>query len=350
MESSQWKWLALSVGFSTIVLIGVLWFTIDDETLTYLKDVDYTLLLFALILHIVALMAWGGMRLKMMSQSLGYHVPFLHALNAVFANLLVAAITPSQAGGEPVRIHELYRADVPIGDATAVVIMERVIDGIVLGIIGIFAFFLLVFQVATLEVNLTTPLLVIWVMLIFFMVLFVYSIRHPEFLKRILYKISGWLTKRWKSDKVDNLMQSIDSEVDNFNSALAKFVSKAKAGLVWGGFVLTTIYWTFEFLIASILLMAIGSKPFFIESFIVQLIIAILMMIPLTPGSSGVAEISATSLYGLFVPSSIVGVFVLLWRLILYYFNVFVGVLASVLIVRREMILRQLKRLKRNQN
>jgi uncharacterized protein (TIRG00374 family) len=348
MESSQWKWLALSVGFSTIVLIGVLWFTIDDETITYLKNVNYTFLLFALFLHVIALMAWG-MRLKMMSQSLGYHVPFLHALNAVFANLLVAAITPSQAGGEPVRIHELYRVDVPIGDATAVVIMERVIDGIVLGLIGILAFILLVFQVATLEVNLTTPLLVIWVMLIFFMVLFVYSIRHPEFLKRILYKISGWLTKRWKSEKVDKLMHSIDSEVDNFNSALAKFVSKAKSGLVWG-FVLTTIYWVFEFLIASFILMAIGSKPFFIESFIVQLIIAIIMMIPLTPGSSGVAEITATSLYGLFVPLSIVGVFVLLWRLILYYFNIFVGVLASVLIVRREMILRQLKRLKRNQN
>lgn len=348
MESSQWKWLAFSVGFSTLVLIGVLWFTIDEETINYLKDVNYTFLLLALFLHIISLIAWG-LRMKMMSQSLGYHVPFLHALNAVFANLLVAAITPSQAGGEPVRIHELYRADVPVGDATAVVIMERVIDGIVLGIIGIFAFILLVFQFATLDVNLTTPLLVIWVILICFMALFIYSIRHPEFLKRILYKISGWVTKRWKSEKVDKLMHSIDSEVDNFNSALTKFVSKAKMGLIWG-FALTTVYWVSEFLIASLILIAIGSKPFFIESFIVQLIIAILMMIPLTPGSSGVAEISATSLYSLFVPSSIVGVFVLLWRLILYYFNIFVGVLASVFIVRREMIARQLKRLKRNQN
>jgi uncharacterized protein (TIRG00374 family) len=344
MERSQWKWLALSVGFSTIVLIGVLWFTIDSETITYLTDVSYPFLLLALFLHMLALVAWG-LRMKMMSQSLGYHVPFLHALNAVFANLLVAAITPSQAGGEPVRVHELYRAGVPVGDATAVVIMERVIDGIVLGLIGILAFFLMVFQVSTLDVNLTTPLMVIWVILICFMALFVYSIRHPEFLKRIIKRISRWLTKRWKSEKVDKLMHGIDAEVDNFNSTLTKFVSNAKAGLVWG-FVFTTIYWVSEFLIASLILMAIGSKPFFVESFIVQLMIAIVMMIPLTPGGSGVAEISATSLYGLFVPSSIVGVFVLFWRLILYYFNVFVGVLASVFIVRREMILRQFKRLK----
>ena len=345
MERSQWKWLALSLGFSTIVLIGVLWFTIDDETITYLTDVNYAFLLLALVLHMIALVAWG-LRMKMMSQSLGYHVPFLHALNAVFANLLVAAITPSQAGGEPVRVHELYRADVPVGDATAIVIMERVIDGIVLGLIGIVAFFLLAFRVSTLEVNLTTPLMVIWVMLIFFMALFVYSIRHPEFLKRFLKRISRWLTKRWKSEKVDNLMNGIDAEVDNFNNALTKFVRNAKAGLFWG-FLFTTVYWVCEFLIASLILIAIGSKPFFIESFIVQMMIAIVMMIPLTPGGSGIAEITATSLYGLFVPTSIVGVFVLFWRIILYYFNVFVGVVASVYIVRREMILRQLKRLKR---
>ena len=345
MERSQWKWLGLSLGFSTIVLAGVLWFTIDDETITYLTDVNYTFLLIALVLHMIALVAWG-MRMKMMSQSLGYHVPFLHALNAVFANLLVAAITPSQAGGEPVRIHELYRANVPVGDATAVVIMERVIDGVVLGLIGILAFLLLAFQVSTLEVNLTTPLMIIWVMLIFFMGLFVYSIRHPELLKRFLKRISRWLTKRWKLEKAERLMNGIDAEVDNFNNALTKFVRNAKAGLVWG-FLFTTIYWVCEFLIASFILMAIGSKPFFVESFIVQMMIAIVMMIPLTPGSSGIAEISATSFYSLFVPTSIVGVFVLLWRIILYYFNVFVGVIASVYIVRREMIFRKLKKLKR---
>jgi len=67
------------------------------------------------------------------------------------------------------------------------------------------------------------------------------------------------------------------------------------------------------------------------------------MMIPLTPGGSGVAEIAATSLYSLFVPSAIVGVFVLLWRLILYYLNIFLGILSSVIIVRREYLARAKK-------
>jgi uncharacterized protein (TIRG00374 family) len=57
----------------------------------------------------------------------------------VVANLLIGAITPGQAGGEPVRIHELYKADMPVGDATAVVIMERVLDAIILVALTLFS-------------------------------------------------------------------------------------------------------------------------------------------------------------------------------------------------------------------
>ena len=78
-----------------------------------------------------------------MTGSLGYNIGFFYSLNLVFANLLAAAVTPAQAGGEPVRIHELYKANVPVGDATAVVIMERVLDGLALAVLATFAMIVL---------------------------------------------------------------------------------------------------------------------------------------------------------------------------------------------------------------
>jgi len=60
------------------------------------------------------------------------------------------------------------------------------------------------------------------------------------------------------------------------------------------------------------------------------------LMIPLTPGGAGVAEVSIAGFYALIIPTSLLGVFVLLWRLIMYYFNLIVGFIASMLIVRRE--------------
>ena len=41
-------------------------------------------------------------------------------------------------------------------------------------------------------------------------------------------------------------------------------------------------------------------------------------------------------MYVIFIPASIVGIFVVIWWVVLYYFNIALGILASIIIVRRE--------------
>ncbi|TAJ43406.1 lysylphosphatidylglycerol synthase transmembrane domain-containing protein [Methanofollis fontis] len=337
MKRSQWKWLFVSLGFSTVVLALVLYFTFDESTIDYLKQLNPWCLLLALLAHVVALGFWAG-RMKSMSRSLGYSVGFFHCLNAVFANLLIAAITPSQAGGEPVRIHELYRAEVRLGDATAVVIMERILDGVVLVAISLVSMLLLGQQWQSMAPGLAAFIYLSWGLIAVLVFFFAYSVKNPQMLKDLLRRISVWLERRKRrrnAEKLNALLERIDNEVDNFHDSLGRFVNHGKAGLVWGT-LFTAIFWTIEFLIPSVILVGLGEKPYFVESFIAQIIIALLMMIPLTPGGSGVAEVSATSIYGMFVNSSILGVFVLLWRMIFYYFNIFLGFAASIGILQRE--------------
>ena len=145
MEKSQVKWLYISVGFSLLVLVIILYFTINENTVYYLRQINPVFLFLAFMTHILTMCFWA-LRIKKMSGSLGYCIGFFYSLNLVFANLLAAAITPAQAGGEPVRVHELYRANVPIGDATAIVIMERALDGIVLAALAAFAMIVLTDQ------------------------------------------------------------------------------------------------------------------------------------------------------------------------------------------------------------
>ncbi|NLZ29908.1 MAG: flippase-like domain-containing protein, partial [Methanomicrobiales archaeon] len=319
----------------------VLYFTVDEMTIEFLSRVNPFYLILAVLLHILSLGFWA-LRIQKMSASLGYQVGLKYCLNLVLANMLVAAVTPSQAGGEPVRVHELYRAGVPVGDATAIVIMERVIDGIVLGAGGAFAMLFLGRYWSSLASGFSGVSILMyaaWVSVTILVLIFVYSVRNPDTLKRVLKRISRWIDRRWHLRRLEHLLGTIDREVDNFNRGLAEFVSHGKSGLVWG-FFFTTLYWLSEFVIASMLLLGLGQQPYFIESFVVQLAIAVIMMIPLTPGGSGVAELSATSFYSLFVPSSIVGIFVLLWRLIIYYLNIFLGLLPSLSIVRREFLAR----------
>ncbi len=334
MDKNQKKWLWLSVGFSTVVLVAVLYFTVDATTFEYLKQLNVYFLLLALCTHILALAFWA-LRIKFMSASLGYRVGFFYSLNLVFANLLVASLTPSQAGGEPVRIHELYKKGVKIGDATAIVITERILDGIVLGLGG--AFFMLVLGSEWQRVGSVFSyfLYASWILITAIMVIFIYSVRKPQVLKDLIQKATGWFTRKWESKRVEHLVENIDREVDNFHSTLTLFVKQGRSGVLWG-LLFTALFWFCEFIIVSFILMGLGQPPIFIESLIVQLIIAIIMMIPLTPGGSGIAELTATSLYGIFVNSSILGILVVLWRIILYYFNILLGLISSLIIVHRE--------------
>jgi hypothetical protein len=270
-----------------------------------------------------------------MTGSLGYRIGFFYSLNLVFANLLLAAITPSQAGGEPVRIHELYRANVPLGDATAIVIMERVLDGIVLAFLAAFAMIVLADLWKSLGVISQVMVLITWIFVIGCLLLFYLAIKRPDNVKNVVNHIAGFFTRGWETTRVEELIMRADKEIDNFNEAVIKFVKSAKGGLLWG-MLFTLLYWISEIFVASLILLGLGQPPLILESFVIQLILAILMMLPLTPGASGIAEVGATSLYALFIPASIVGIFVVIWRVVLFYFNIALGILSSILIVRRE--------------
>jgi uncharacterized protein (TIRG00374 family) len=334
MERSQVKWLYISVGFSILVLVIILALTINENTLTYLQQINPLFLLLAFLTHILTMCFWAW-RVQKMTGSLGYRIGFFYSLNLVFANLLAAAITPAQAGGEPVRIHELYKADVPLGDATAIVIMERVLDGIALAALAAFSMIVLTDQWKSLGAVSEAMVFVTWIFVAGCLFLFYLAIRRPDLVKAVVNRCTIWLTKTWENARVEALLARADREIDNFQSATVRFVHTAKGGLAWG-MLFTLLYWISEIITASLILVGLGQPPLILESFVIQLILAILMMMPLTPGSSGIAEVGATSMYALFIPASIVGIFVVIWRIVLYYFNIALGILSSIIIVRRE--------------
>jgi len=334
MEKSQVKWLYISIGFSLLVLVIILILTINENTIQYLRGINPFFLLLAFLAHILSMCFWAW-RIQKMSGSLGYHIGFFYSLNLVFANLLLAAITPSQAGGEPVRIHELYKANVPLGDATAIVIIERVLDGIVLAFLAVFAMIVLADQWKSTGVISQVMFSLTLIFVIGCLVLFYLAIKWPDKVKKIVHRCVRFFTRTWESPRVEVFITRTDEEIDNFNEAVIKFVKSAKGGLLWG-LLFTLLYWISEILIASLILLGLGQPPLILESFVIQLVLAILMMIPLTPGASGIAEVGATSMYALFIPSSIVGIFVVIWRTVLFYFNIALGILSSFLIVRRE--------------
>ncbi|HJK78326.1 lysylphosphatidylglycerol synthase transmembrane domain-containing protein [Methanocorpusculum vombati] len=336
MNKAQKKWLFISVGISVVALVVMLLLTFDTDTLVALEKCNPWYILLGFLLHILSIVFWA-LRIKLMCWSLGYRVPFFHSVNLICANMLVAAVTPSQVGGEAVRVYELYKSDVPTADATAVVLMERVFDGIVLGIGTVVGVYLLGKMFS--HLNFPPVYMGVAYFATFFFIgallLFAVLVKRPQWTKIIVAKVSGLFTRRWDSQRIDRLLGMLDENIDRFYVTIGHFGGRSKIGMALG-LLMTVAFWASEFIIASVLMVGLGLEPMFLISFIFQLLIAMIMMIPLTPGGVGVAEVSIAAFYSIIIPLPLVGVFVLLWRLILYYFNVVVGLIASLRIVRRE--------------
>jgi glycosyltransferase 2 family protein len=334
MDTTQRRWAWLSIGFSLVVLAVVLYLTVDRNTLELLLNFNPVYLVLALLLRTFSLVFWA-FRMTELSKALHYRVGAGYAFLVVTANLFAGAITPGQAGGEPVRIHGLYRTGLTIGDATAVVLMERVLDGVVLSLMGVVAMLALRSIWLSLPPWIIVGIGIAWIFMIGLIVLLALAVRRPEPVKILIMRVLVWAERRFPGERLRKAAAGAEKETDALFAGLLYFTSRGRRGLVTGG-LCTAAFWSSEFFVASLILIALGQPAFVAESFLFQLIIAIVSTVPLTPGSSGIAEVAAASLYALILPSSIVGVFVLLWRALLYYYNIVVGAIGSLWVVRKE--------------
>ncbi|HJJ42463.1 MAG TPA: flippase-like domain-containing protein [Methanocorpusculum sp.] len=336
MDAKYRKYLWISIGLSLAVLLAVVIFTFDENTISALQNLDYKYILLAFALHITALFFWG-LRILVLSKSLGYKVPFSHCINMAAAGQLLAAITPSSIGGEPVRIHELYKADIPLAESTAIVLVERILEAVLL-VIGVIIG-MVMFSIMFGERGIPHQIMILaWCGIVFFaflLVILILMMRKHEFIKKIGLKITGFITKKFSEERQNKINNAVSDGIDNFYAAIAHFSGKAKLGLFTAMF-LSLCFWTCEYLIASVIMVGLGYNANILLSIIFQLIIAIILMIPLTPGSAGFAEVCYFGFYSIILPSSVIGIFIVLQRLIMYYSNLVIGFIASFIIVKRE--------------
>jgi glycosyltransferase 2 family protein len=344
MGRSDGKWVWISILISAIILAGVLLLTIDEETFFYLDRLNPAFLLLALVFRAVVLGCWA-MRIRLISQGLGYSVRFARILHLVLLSLFAGAITPGQVGSEAVRITELSRSGIKVGDATAVVITERALDAVIFTCITLVTVILLGQMLGSFSPILLAVFFVILALTISLIVLLLFMVRNPHHLKRLVSYILTWLQRivakynRWKSicppeEREHSLVKRVEQGIDDFHMSIVRLTDTRRREL-FGALSFTALLYTFDFAIASLVLMGLGQPPFLVESYLFQLIIHTLIGIPLTPGAAGVAEISAASLYGLIIPASILGVFVIVYRIIFYYLNILLGIFASLFIFKR---------------
>ncbi|MEM2272230.1 MAG: flippase-like domain-containing protein, partial [Archaeoglobaceae archaeon] len=114
--------LGILISLVTTAII----FKLTETSLTWesLSRVNLTFLALAVLFQLVFLFLWA-LRLMEISRYLQFQVSYASAVKITMNSMFFAAITPSSAGGEPVRIKMLSDRGMALGKSTFVVITER---------------------------------------------------------------------------------------------------------------------------------------------------------------------------------------------------------------------------------
>ncbi len=325
--------IILSIAISIAVILIILYFTVDQNTIETLKvtELNYEFLVLAVILNFTNWIFWGA-RLKVIACEIDKDIElgYLESLKIVITNMFLASITPSMAGGEPVRIYLLNKKGMSFGSASASVISERLTDAIFVLILVPISFFIFSKLAAKNAADigyLNIALLIGVFVFVTFFIIFLYAIAKPEKTKKFLLWVNNKFSRFYKNkDTHLKTVEKINREVDNFHSGIILFKGKGRKSLLKAG-IFTAISWSAGFMIPSMLLMFLGLPPYFIESYAAQTLLLVIIMMPTMPGSSGVAEGGATVLYGVIIgfSQSLLGVFILLHRMITFYMNFIFG-------------------------
>ena len=320
VRSKNTKLLLLSLIFSIAVIAAILYLTVNEKTFSYLENrtIDPIFFLLAIVAQITTWFIWG-LRISFMSDIVDpeHKVGFIEGTKIAIANLFLAAITPSMAGGEPVRIHLLSKKGFNAGHATSIVLGERIFDAIF--ILAMVPFALIVFQ-GIISIKIIKIGLILGIFLFTIgIALFFYTIARPNRVESFFHRLNKRYGRKY------TIIKKMGRLVKDFHNGGSLIFRKENLKDVLLILLITASSWFIGFLIPSLILIGLGHKPILLESIAAQILLVVIIMIPTTPGSSGVAEGGASLLYGAMVNTSILGIFIILWRFVTYYLNIIVS-------------------------
>ncbi|MEM2086760.1 MAG: flippase-like domain-containing protein, partial [Archaeoglobaceae archaeon] len=211
MSALRSAFLGILISLITTILI----FKITETSLTWelVLKVNFGFILLASLCQASFWLLWA-FRLKKISKHLQFEVPYTGALEITLNSMFLAAITPSSAGGEPLRIKMLSDKGMALGKSTFVVITERVLDSI---------FFILALPTFLIFTGFATELgyrvATIFILIFLFFLYFLYAILKDE---KSIQKFSKLANRIFKGRKI---AERLENELKNFREGSLKLLS-----------------------------------------------------------------------------------------------------------------------------
>ncbi|MDR4507726.1 MAG: flippase-like domain-containing protein [Candidatus Brocadiaceae bacterium] len=306
---------AIAIGFLIV-------YKTDIKTLQDVKSMDLRFLFFALF-FICLSWCFDVLRLKALTESVGINMPFLYGTRVVLSYVFLANITPSSSGGGPLLIYMLNQKGVTVGKASAITFIRGTITLLFFAVGGAIIIYFndefllhtgikLLFDYTAIFLGATGA---------FFLGLYFF----PTPIRRCLDLLFLYLEKFiWFRGKTFHAKRVLFHIVDDFKSSIKGFIQNERWRLILVAFYTAMMIAT-QFLVAPMILESLGFRMQIMNTFMIQGVLNFMLYCVPTPGGSGMAEGLGYAFFSPLVPSYIIGLFLILWKLITTYIWTLVG-------------------------
>lgn len=274
-------------------------------------------------------------RMQAVCRAMGYRVTTKAALRSNLLGYFLSSVTPFTAGGGPLQVYSLHRSGVPVGYATAAVLVNGFFAHFSLALSGTFIVF-----GCDVAAGLN-PRIYQWLRISIFvymgvLLVLAFSVWHVERGRRLIKKVI-WPLLRFFTDK--RRARSAIVAVDKVVTDLHHGLRTAARHWTWAllGFVACFGYFAVFFAIVPTLAAGLGlTPPFWQVAAIVVPVFLFASILP-TPGGSGGLELGLAQALLQYVSAAHSGIIVATWRLLTYYVVVAISGTAVLLFVRAEL-------------
>lgn len=304
----------------------------------------WSFLLLSMLMMLVRDVAYI-IRIKLLS---GGELTWNQAIQGIFMWEFASAITPSVVGGAPIAIMILNREGISWGKSAAMVMVTALLDELffvaMVPIVLAFAPSDALFPIAQLEILNTSigPKDALWVsyglIALYCVFMFLAIFIAPRQVKRLLMRIFSmkWLL-RWRRGMA-RFGQDLENASRYFRTKTLGFWLKNTAA--------TFLSWTGRYMVINCLITAITVQPDQWLIYARQLVMWVILLISVTPGGSGFAEVAFDQFFNDTLPEGTTGTIGMLWRLISYWIYILIGILLLPRWIRRVYLKRKLIKFK----
>ena len=248
---------------------------------------------------------FDNLRLFILSRAMNLRYSFLYGYVVSFINTFGATITPAHVGGEMMSLYLLSRKGARLHKVLSIVTMKT--------ITGMAFFVLLVpfvvyhfYKSPEIAVKLLAILLILSVLTFGF------------------YRVGKIFFDRSKKEENLSLVVKVKYTFKRFLVITKLFLKGKKIHLLFS--ILSGLFLYISFLFSgAFLIKAFEQSVSIHEAVFAQITLLYAIFLSPTPGGSGVGEIGGLEVFSGVLPLSMLGTFVILWRLITQYLSAIVG-------------------------